>query len=254
MTKIDLNSDVGEGFGSWVIGNGVDEQMISLISSANVATGFHAGDPNIMQNTVVLAKQHGVALGAHPGFNDLQGFGRRHLNASPQELTNDMLYQLGALREFACLHGLCLQHIKPHGALYMHLSNDEAAASHFVRTLHSYDPELMVFCTHGSALWHQAMKYQQPVVCEFYADRAYANNGFIVFTRSGDLLDPQKVAQRVLRACLEQRVRTVDGKDISVSFSSICLHSDTPGAVSLLQAIVEQLQQENIRIAAPSAG
>src|SRR5262245_29343576 len=141
MKAVDLNSDMGEGFGPWTIGDGVDEAIMPLISSANIATGFHAGDPNIMRRTVELAVRHGVGIGAHPGFRDLVGFGRRHINAPATELINDMLYQLGALREFARLTGTRLQHIKPHGALYMHLARDEQAAREFVETLHRLDPE-----------------------------------------------------------------------------------------------------------------
>ncbi len=251
MTEVDINSDLGENFGPWIIGDGVDEQIMTLISSANVATGFHAGDPVIMQQTVALAREKGVAVGAHPGFRDLVGFGRRHIAASPQETTYEMLYQLGALREFASLHDLPLQHIKPHGALYMHLSRNEEAAHHFITTLHRLDPELKVFCMHGSAIWHEAVAIGQPVVCEFYADREYDKSGSIVFTRKVAPLDPKAVAAKVLRACQQGLVQTVDGVDINIQFSSVCLHSDTPGAVPLLQAIVQSLRQANITIAVP---
>lgn len=253
MTKIDINSDIGEGFGPWFIGNDSDEEIMKLISSANVATGFHAGDPSIMYRTVELAAKLGVRVGAHPGFRDLVGFGRRHINASPAELTNEMLYQLGALREFVSLQGMSLQHIKPHGALYMHLARDEEAAQHFVRTINQRDSSLKIFCMHGSALWRQAQATGQPVVCEFYADRDYDNSGSIVFTRRVAPLDPVTVAERVVRACIQGQVRTIEGADIPIQFSSVCLHSDTPGAVSLLQAIVKRLQLENITIAAPDS-
>lgn len=141
MTEVDLNSDMGEGFGPWTIGDGVDAAIMPLISSANIATGFHAGDPSSMRRTVEMAAEYGVAIGAHPGFRDLVGFGRRHIQAPAIELVNDMLYQLGALREFARLEGLALQHVKPHGALYMHLARDEAAARLFVETLQRLEPE-----------------------------------------------------------------------------------------------------------------
>lgn len=251
MTKIDINSDMGEGFGPWRIGDSSDTELMALISSANIATGFHAGDPCIMQKTVALASKLNVGIGAHPGFRDLVGFGRRHINASPQELTNDMLYQLGALREFASLQGVPLQHIKPHGALYMHLARDDAAAQHFVTTLHQRDANLKIFCMHGSAVWRHALAVGQPVVCEFYADRDYDRSGSIVFTRRVAPLEPVAVAEKVLHACQQGRVRTVEGDDIAIEFSSVCLHSDTPGATSLLRAIVTRLQQENIAVAAP---
>lgn len=251
MTRIDINSDIGEGFGPWGIGDDCDAEIMKLISSANVATGFHAGDPSIMNRTVELAGKLGVRVGAHPGFRDLVGFGRRHINLSPAELANDILYQLGALREFASLQGVSLQHIKPHGALYMHLARDEEAARHFVRMINQREASLKIFCMHGSAVWRHAQEIGQPVVCEFYADRDYDDSGSIVFTRRVAPLDPVVVAEKVARACLHGQVRTIEGNDIPIQFSSVCLHSDTPGAVSLLKAIVKRLQRENITIVAP---
>lgn len=251
MIEVDLNSDLGEGFGPWTIGDGVDAQLMPLISSANVATGFHAGDPNIMSRTVELAKQHGVGIGAHPGFRDLVGFGRRHIAAPATELVNDMLYQLGALREFARLHGLALQHIKPHGALYMHLARDEEAARLFVETLQRVDPTLLLFCMDGSATCRWAEALGQPVVREFYADREYDVTGSIVFIRRVTAWDPDQVAEKVLRACREGQVRTVNGQDIPIRFDSICIHSDTPGALALVQRTRERLAAAGIAVRAP---
>lgn len=251
MIEVDLNSDLGEGFGPWTIGDGVDAQLMPLISSANIATGFHAGDPNIMSRTVELAKQHGVGIGAHPGFRDLVGFGRRHIAAPATELVNDMLYQLGALREFARLHGLALQHIKPHGALYMHLARDEEAARLFVETLQRVDPNLLLFCMDGSATCRWAEALGQPVVREFYADREYDVTGSIVFIRRVTAWDPDQVAEKVLRACREGQVRTVNGQDIPIRFDSICIHSDTPGALALVQRTRERLAAAGIAVRAP---
>lgn len=251
MIEVDLNSDLGEGFGPWTIGDGVDAQLMPLISSANIATGFHAGDPNIMSRTVELAKQHGVGIGAHPGFRDLVGFGRRHIAAPATELVNDMLYQLGAMREFARLHGLALQHIKPHGALYMHLARDEEAARLFVETLQRVDPTLLLFCMDGSATCRWAEALGQPVVREFYADREYDVTGSIVFIRRVTAWDPDQVAEKVLRACREGQVRTVNGQDIPIRFDSICIHSDTPGALALVQRTRERLAVAGIAVRAP---
>lgn len=251
MIEVDLNSDLGEGFGPWTIGDGVDAQLMPLISSANIATGFHAGDPNIMSRTVELAKQHGVGIGAHPGFRDLVGFGRRHIAAPATELVNDMLYQLGALREFARLHGLALQHIKPHGALYMHLARDDEAARLFVETLQRVDPTLLLFCMDGSATCRWAEALGQPVVREFYADREYDASGSIVFIRRVTAWDPEQVAEKVLRACREGQVRTVEGQDIPIRFDSICIHSDTPGALALVQRTRERLAAAGIAVRAP---
>ncbi|MCG5073215.1 5-oxoprolinase subunit PxpA [Paraburkholderia tagetis] len=250
---VDLNSDMGEAFGPWRIGDGVDEDIMPLISSANIATGFHAGDPNIMARTVQLAREAGVGIGAHPGFRDLVGFGRRNIAEAPQALVNDILYQLGALREFARLHGLRLQHVKPHGALYMHAARDEAFSRLLIETLQQVDPSLLLFCMEASATYRIAREIGQPVVREFYADRDYDRSGSIVFIRRIGRLDPEQVAEKVLRACVEGKVRTVDGDHIDIDFDSVCIHSDTPGALELVQKTREHLVREGIRIAAPQA-
>lgn len=248
-TSIDLNSDMGEGFGPWTIGDGVDEQLMPLITSANIATGFHAGDPGTMRRMVLLAREHGVGIGAHPGFRDLVGFGRRHIQAPADELVNDMLYQLGALREFARLAGVPLQHIKPHGALYMHAARDEALSRALVSALQQVDPALRLFCMASSVTFQVAREQGLPVVREFYADRDYDATGSIVFTRRVGALDPGAVAAKVLRACAEGLVRTVEGADIAVGFDSVCIHSDTPGALALVQATRQALTGQGIRVA-----
>lgn len=251
MHTVDFNSDMGEGFGAWTIGDGVDNELMAFISTANIATGFHAGDPSTMRRTLEHAKLKNVAVGAHPGFRDLVGFGRRHINAPAQELVDDMLYQLGALRELAQVQGLKLQHIKPHGALYMHLARDEEAAQLFVETLHRLDPGLLLYCMPNSATWRAAIEVGHPTVREFYADRDYDRTGSIVFTRHVGALVPSKVAAKVLRACREGQVTTVDGDDIAIEFESICLHSDTPGALALVEATRAALDQAGIRVHAP---
>jgi UPF0271 protein len=248
-TLIDLNSDMGEGFGPWTIGDGVDAQLMPLISSANIATGFHAGDPNTMRKTVLLARQHRVGIGAHPGFRDLVGFGRRHINAPADELVNDMVYQLGALREFARLAGMTLQHIKPHGALYMHAARDEPLSRALVAALQQTEPTLRLFCMASSVTFDVARAMGQPVVREFYADRDYDRSGSIVFTRRVGALDPAAVAAKVVRACTDGLVRTVDGHDLAIDFDSVCIHSDTPGALALVQATRRALADHGIRVA-----
>jgi UPF0271 protein len=249
--SVDLNSDMGEGFGPWKIGDGVDEQIMPLISSANVATGFHAGDPNIMARTVQLAREAGVGIGAHPGFRDLVGFGRRNITETPQALVNDILYQLGALREFVRLHGVRLQHVKPHGALYMHAASDETFSRLLIETLQQLDPNLLLYCMESSATYRVAREIGQPVIREFYADRDYDRSGSIVFIRRIGRLDPDQVADKVLRACVDGKVRTVDGDDIDIDFDSICIHSDTPGALQLVQKTRDELVRQGIRIAGP---
>lgn len=248
-TLIDLNSDMGESFGPWAIGDGVDQELMPLISSANIATGFHAGDPNIMRKTVLLARENGVGIGAHPGFRDLVGFGRRHINAPADELVNDMVYQLGALREFARLAGMTLQHIKPHGALYMHAARDEALSRALVTALQQIEPTLRLFCMESSVTFQVARELGQPVAREFYADRDYDLSGSIVFTRHVGALDPEAVAAKVLRACTEGVVRTVEGQDLAIGFDSVCIHSDTPGALALVKATRRALAEHGIEVA-----
>lgn len=249
---VDLNSDMGENFGPWVIGDGVDEAIMPLISSANIATGFHAGDPSLMQKMVVLAKAHGVGIGAHPGFRDMVGFGRRHIHAPAAELVNDMVYQLGALREFARLAGIGLQHLKPHGALYMHAAADETLARALVQAMRETEPSLYLYCMECSAMYRAARELGQPVVREFYADREYGASGSIVFARRVGRLDPKAVADKVVRACVEGKTRTVEGADIDVGFDSVCVHSDTPGALELVKAIRVALDARGIRVTGPA--
>lgn len=252
MRSIDLNSDMGEGFGPWTIGDGVDDQIMPLISSANIATGFHAGDPSTMSHTAKIAAQNGVSVGAHPGFRDLVGFGRRHMNAHCEELVSDIMYQVGAMREIASMHNLTLQHVKPHGALYMHVAKNIEMAQMLVTQLHAVSPQLFLYVMHGSAIHKAANQIGHPVVCEFYGDRDYDLSGSIVFTRRVGPLDPMKIANKVLRACQEGKVRTVEGEDIDVSFDSVCIHSDTPGALALIKATRDLLDKSGITVKSPS--
>lgn len=247
---IDLNSDMGEGFGPWQIGDGVDAEIMPLISSANIATGFHAGDPNIMQRMVELAAKHGVGIGAHPGFRDLVGFGRRHIKASSDELINDFVYQMGALREFTRLNNALLRHVKPHGALYMHVAQDEAMSRALVEAIQRTDPSLYLYCMAQSHTHRVAKEMGLRVVREFYADRDYDRSGSIVFTRRVGPLDPHAVAAKVLRACQDGTVQTVDGQSIPIEFDSVCIHSDTPGALALIQTTRNALLSQGIALGA----
>uniref|UniRef100_UPI003221846B 5-oxoprolinase subunit PxpA n=1 Tax=Intrasporangium sp. TaxID=1925024 RepID=UPI003221846B len=228
------NCDMSEGFGAWMFGDDIDRQMMPLVSSVNVAAGFHAGDPSTMVRTVALAKEYGVGVGVHPGFRDLVGFGRRHINATAAELVNDSLYQLGALREFVRLNGTRLQHFKLHGALYMHAARDEEFATALIEALRIVDPDLPVLVMGGSVIDAVAREHGQPVIREFYADRHYGDNGQIVFTRNVGALDPDTVADKVLQACRQGTVDTVEGNTIAIEFESVCIHSDTRGAYELM--------------------
>lgn len=247
---IDLNSDIGEGFGPWQIGDGVDAEIMPLINSANIATGFHAGDPNIMARMVELAGKHGVSIGAHPGFHDLLGFGRRHINASTNELVNDFIYQMGALREFTRLNNTVLRHVKPHGALYMHAAQSEPLSRALANAIQRTDPSLYLYCMAQSVTYRVACEMGLNVVREFYGDRDYDSSGSIVFTRHVGPLDPQAVAAKVLQACQQGTVQTVDGHTIAIEFDSVCIHSDTPGALALIQTTRNALLSQGIALAA----
>jgi UPF0271 protein len=239
---------MSEGFGAWMFGDDIDAQMLPLVSSINVAAGFHAGDPNTMARTVARAKEHGVGVGVHPGFRDLVGFGRRHIEASATELVNDALYQLGALREFARLNGVDLQHFKLHGALYMHAARDEEFATALISALQIVDPELPVLVMGGSVIDDVARDRGQPVIREFYADRHYGENGQIVFTRNVGALDAEAVAAKVLQACEQGTVKTVEGSTVPIDFESVCIHSDTRGAYDLMRRTREALDGADIAV------
>ena len=198
--------------------------------------------------TVRLAVELGVGIGAHPGYRDLQGFGRRKIHGTPKELLNDIIYQVGALREYTRRHGAILQHVKPHGALYMEMAVNQDLSEIFMTYMQKAAPNAFVFCMAGSATEKAALEAGQPVVREFYADRDYDDSGSIVFTRDAGRPDPNKIAEKVVRACREGIVTTVTGNDITVPFESICFHSDTLGALDIVQTMRESLQKANIRI------
>ncbi|MDP9458479.1 MAG: LamB/YcsF family protein, partial [Actinomycetota bacterium] len=180
------------------------------------------------------------------------GFGRREINVSPEEVQDELLYQLGALREFARLHGMEVQHVKPHASLYMTAARDEEISRALIETVQKVDPGLVVYCMQSSVTYEVAQKMGQPVATEFFADREYNDEGQIVFTRkvTGEM-DPDGTAQRVLRALTENKVKTVSGKDLTISPDSVCVHSDTPGAARLAEAIVRKLEENDIEVRPP---
>jgi 5-oxoprolinase (ATP-hydrolysing) subunit A len=245
--RIDLNCDMGESFGSWTMG--FDEEMMQYISSANVAGGFHAGDPHVMRKTVARAKENGVAVGIHSGYRDLVGFGRREIQLSPEEVHDELIYQLGALREFARYYDMEVQHVKPHGALYMVAARDEELSRAIIEAIQHVDPGLYLFCMQASVTYDLARQMGQPVAVEFFADRAYNDEGQIVFTRAvTEELDPEEVGDRVVRAVTEGKVVAESGADVVVASDSVCVHGDTPGAVRLAEAITRKLRENDIEI------
>jgi len=228
---------------------GEDEELMQYLSSANVAGGFHAGDPHIMRKTVALAKEHGVAIGVHNGYRDLVGFGRRDMDVSPDEIHDELIYQLGALREFARYYDMAVQHVKPHASLYMRAARDEEISRAIIEAIQKVDPNLLIYCMQASVTYELAKKMDQPVATEFFADRDYNDEGQIVFTRKVTAeLDPEEVGNRVVRAITEGRVTTESGKDIDIPSDSVCVHSDTPGAARLAEAIVRKLKENDIEV------
>ncbi|GAA3337721.1 5-oxoprolinase subunit PxpA [Curtobacterium pusillum] len=249
MTTIDLNSDLGEGFGAWSMGD--DGAMLDVVSSANVACGFHAGDPTIMLTTCRSAAERGVAVGAHVAYRDLVGFGRRPVHVTPDELYADVVHQLGALIATARVAGTAVTYVKPHGALYNTACADPVQAEAVTRAVADIDPTLAVLALPGSELLLAAERHGLRAVGEAFADRAYEPDGSLVpRSRPGSVLhDPDAVAERVLRMVTEGVVTSVDGSDISVRADSVCVHGDSPDAVAMARAIRALLTGHGVDIA-----
>jgi len=243
---IDFNCDMGESFGSHRLG--LDEEVIKHITSANVATGFHAGDPDWMARTVALAEAENVAIGAHPSYPDLVGFGRRSMALSPEEVRNAVIYQVGALAAFASDHRL--QHVKPHGAMYNTAVRDEAEATAIVEAVRAYDPDLIHMVLAGS-LWEQVARGAGVRVArECFADRAVTSEGSLVpRSQEGAVIhDEEEVVRRSLKLATEGRVVAVDGTEIDFRADSICLHGDTAGSVALAAAVRKELEAAGVQI------
>ncbi|MED0737584.1 LamB/YcsF family protein [Aneurinibacillus thermoaerophilus] len=248
MHKVDLNCDMGESFGLYELGN--DEEMMQYITSANIACGFHGGDPHVMRKTVELAKRYGVGIGAHPAFPDLLGFGRRYMTCTAAEVKDYVTYQLGALREFAVAANIKIQHCKPHGALYMKAMEDKALARAILEAIAEVDQQTVIFALNNSAVLEEAKKMGIPVAREAYADREHTTTGSIILTRKGSQIkDYHEMAQRVVRMVKEGKVMTHDGEEIAIQADTICIHGDTPGASQLAKTIVEALRENGVQIA-----
>lgn len=246
--KIDLNCDMGESFGRYRLGN--DAAMLDVVTSANIACGLHAGDPVVMRETVALAASRGVAIGAHPGYPDLQGFGRRAMQLAPAELEAFLLYQLGALTSFARLAGVPLTHVKPHGALYNQAAADPDSAAAIARAVAAFDPRLIVVTLPESALKLAALGAGLRVALEGFADRAYQANGALApRERSGAVIhDPDVAVARAIRMVTQGEVETIEGKVIPLRVDTLCVHGDTPNAAELAQSLRQALQKASIRL------
>jgi UPF0271 protein len=250
MKDIDLNCDMGESYGRWTLG--ADDEIMPFITSANIACGFHGGDPHVMRQTVALAREHNVAVGSHPSLPDLMGFGRRVMDVSPQELKDYVCYQTGALREFVRAAGSDLQHIKAHGVLYGMLEKDEALARAIAEAAQAAGGELIMMALASGKCDTQARKMGVRVASEGYADRAYNTDGTLVSRKlKGSLIDdPQRAAAQAVLMATEGKARTIDGQQISISVQTICCHGDTPGAPNIVRAVREALEKAGCRVRA----
>ncbi|MEK7700384.1 MAG: 5-oxoprolinase subunit PxpA [candidate division NC10 bacterium] len=250
MTKsIDLNCDMGESYGRWTLG--ADAEIMPFITSANVACGYHGGDPHVMRRTVELALRHGVAVGSHPGLPDLMGFGRRVMDVTPQEIKDYLCYQTGALREFVSVAGGRLQHMKPHGILYNMMEKDEAlAVAAGEAALESGGKELILMTAASGKYDAACRKRGVRVASEGFADRAYNVDCTLVSRKiAGSLItDPAAAAAQAVRMATEGKVRTIDGVEIDIAVQTICCHGDTPGAPKIVRAVREALEKAGCQV------
>jgi UPF0271 protein len=250
MFRIDLNADMGESFGAYRIGH--DEELLSYITSANIACGFHAGDPAAMRKTVKLVLAKGIAAGAHPGLPDLQGFGRRNMDISPEEAYNMVVYQIGALDAFIKSEGGRMQHVKPHGALYNMASRHSALAEAIAEAVYRVNPELILFGLSGGELIKAGKKLGLRTASEVFADRTYQRDGSLTPRRDPDALitDPVIAANQAIRMVKEGKVSSVQGIDVPLSAETICIHGDGPHAVAFARRIRELLESAGASVRA----
>ena len=253
--RVDLNADVGESFGAYSIGH--DRGLMKVITSASIAAGFHGGDPSVLRNTIRLARASGVAIGAHPGFPDLVGFGRRDMHLNPRDVEDLVLYQVAAVAGVASTEGMRLQHVKPHGALFNMAVRDADLASAIARAVVAFDRELILFGAPDSELTRAGNAAGLRVAAEGFADRAYEPDGSLVSrSKPGAVIhDVDAVVKRAVQLVSENTVVAINGSIIHLSVDTICVHSDTDGADILAQRIREGLEAAGIRVAAlPALG
>jgi len=238
---------MGESFGIYKLG--FDEETMPFVTSVNVACGFHASDPSNMQKSVRLAKKYNVAIGAHPSYPDLVGFGRRILMSTPDEIKADFIYQIGALQGFCKAEGVAMQHVKAHGAIANVAEKDLAVATAIAKAIKAIDPTLYMVCLANSALVEAAQNVGIPYVEEAYADRAYTNVGGLVSRKlpGAVIHDVEEIANRVLMMVKDNKVMAIDGTEVPVAAQTICVHGDTPGAVEMIKGIREKLGTVNIK-------
>ncbi len=250
MPAVDLNADLGEGFGIWQLGD--DENMLDIVTSANLACGFHAGNPVGLARICGAAAARGVRIGAQVGYFDLAGFGRRRIEVEPEELRADVIYQIGALQAMARAAGTTLGYVKPHGALYNTIASDPEQARAVAEAVHAADPGLPVLGPAGSAFFAEAVRLGLRTVAEAFADRAYLPDGTLVprRDRGAVLHEPEQVADRAASMVTTGQVTAVDGSMIEVEAESICVHGDSPGAVRMAAAVRRRLEAEGVALKA----
>ena len=246
--KIDLNSDLGEGFGAWAMGD--DAAMLDIVTSANIACGFHAGDPAGILRTLRAAAARGVAIGAHVGYRDLAGFGRRAMDVGSEDLTAEVIYQIGALQALAAAAGTRVSYIKPHGALYNTIAVDPRQADAVIAGVQAVDPSLPLVCLAGAPICDRAMGAGLPVVAEAFADRAYTAGGSLLSRTLPDavLHDPALIAARMLRLVREGCIEAADGSTVTLCAQSICVHGDSPGAVAIARHLRRSLEAAGVAL------
>lgn len=247
--NIDFNADMGESFGIYLMGN--DERFMKYITSANVACGFHAGDPTVMKKTVDLAKQYGVQVGAHPGLPDRQGFGRREMNLTMEEIHDDMIYQIGALKAFVEAAGLKLHHVKPHGSLYGMAMRREEVARAICQAVLDVDRSLYLYIMKKGFAGPVAESMGLRVVYELYADLEYDGEGNLVITRHHKSYTPDEVAKRMTKMLQEKKVVTTENTEIAIEGNSVCMHSDTANAAEIAASVRKALEGSGYSISAP---
>jgi UPF0271 protein len=245
---IDLNADLGEGAGH-------DDELLGLVTSANIACGFHAGDANTIRRSIEVARDRGVAAGAHPSLFDRENFGRKELPVTPEQVFDAVTYQLGVFQAIAEAAGLRPNHVKPHGALYNMAVRVERIADAIARAIAKLDSNLILFAPDNSALARAGVVNGLPIAREVFADRNYRSDGWLVPRSRSDALlhDPAEAAKRVLRMLREGKVRSVEGVDVDVRAETICIHGDTPGAVEFARELRSQLEHEGVKISAPES-
>lgn len=253
MKCIDLNCDMGESFGAWKMGD--DAAIMPLITSANVAAGFHAGDPATIRDTVRLALKHGVAVGAHPSLPDLAGFGRRAMKVTAREVYDLVLYQGGAVAAFVRAAGATLQHVKPHGALYNMAAKDAALADAIAAAVKDLGDGVRLYGLAGSSMIEAAKRHGVAAVSEVFADRSYQRDGSLTprDQPGAMLIDERAAVEQALSMVMQGKVRAVDGIDVPVEAGTLCLHGDQPGAVAFARALRAAFDERDIRVRAPGA-